>query len=169
MGIRYYAYAYDPELVDRAVSHPREFIAPDPLADAWGLIPTEQEGVFSATFVQTAPYDRMLYLDKAWRELQVLTEPNPGDSPRPAYRMFEGQVTHTPWGWEPWCRAILPAEVAAISRDLHELADPEPDFWRGWSAEVEEGEHRPPNFLGKARDFVGGLAETGEGFVYMIG
>ncbi len=39
MGIRYYAYAFDHGLRDRARDDPRSLIASDPLADAWGLVP----------------------------------------------------------------------------------------------------------------------------------
>lgn len=39
MGIRYYAYAFDPEHTEQAFADPGSFIAVDPLADAWGFPP----------------------------------------------------------------------------------------------------------------------------------
>ena len=55
----------------------------------WGL---EPHAIVSVTmFEQAIPKRDMLYLDKAWRELQELTRPPHGSHPtRPAYRMFEG-------------------------------------------------------------------------------
>lgn len=55
MGIRYYAYPLQPGDVNEARRNPYPFLSPDPLIDAWGR---EQDR------------PRMLYLDKAWRELQ---------------------------------------------------------------------------------------------------
>ncbi|WP_180349081.1 hypothetical protein [Tessaracoccus massiliensis] len=39
MGIRYYAYPVAPEDTHAAQENPARFIAADPLADAWGLVP----------------------------------------------------------------------------------------------------------------------------------
>lgn len=74
MGIRYYAYAFDHELTGQALADPRSILSSDPLADAWGLVP--HAAVSTATFEQVVPRRDMLYLDKAWRELQFLTGPH---------------------------------------------------------------------------------------------
>lgn len=93
MGIRYYAYPLDPDLVGWAQADPRSFLSHDPLADAWELDGT--------------PRPEMLYLDKCWSSLQRLTCPVPGMS-RPAHALVRGAVTHTPTGWIPWCGVLAP-------------------------------------------------------------
>lgn len=90
MGIRYYAYAFDGDLTERALADPRSIVSGDPLADAWGMEPGAQSSI--ATFKQAIPERDMLYLDKAWGLLQAVTAPTAFDSvARPAYRMFEGR------------------------------------------------------------------------------
>ena len=79
MGIRYYAYAFDADLAQRAVHDPDSILSSDPLADAWGLEPHASVSV--ATFEQVSPKRDMLYLDKAWSALQSLTRPMRDDVP----------------------------------------------------------------------------------------
>jgi hypothetical protein len=38
MGIRYYAYPIDADLIELAKSTPRSFLSDDPLVDAWGPV-----------------------------------------------------------------------------------------------------------------------------------
>ncbi|WP_349828919.1 hypothetical protein [Brevibacterium litoralis] len=85
---------------------PRAYMDGDLLGDAWGIV-WEKQGVGNASFRQHSPAADFLYLEKAWSLLQSLTAPNADESePRPAFRMFEGHVTHLPdWSWEPWVRA----------------------------------------------------------------
>lgn len=173
MGIRYYAYAFDPQLTRRAVENPRSIVSGDPLADAWGMTPHTAVGI--ATFQQTTPERDLLYLDKAWSALQALTLPA-ADEPRgtTAYRMFEGSVTPTEYGWEPWIRTILPDEVAGIRDDLRSIDDDRVLAWaRTWRHPYEGDEDEELSyvrqFLDRAREFVERLARDGRGMVYMIG
>lgn len=70
MGIRYYAYAFDPDLTEWALADPRSFLSADPLADAWGLEPGAAVSI--ATFRQTLPDSEMLYLDNLQAEVDRL-------------------------------------------------------------------------------------------------
>lgn len=172
MGIRYYAYAFDAEMTERALADPRSVLSDDPLADAWGL----EHGftVGTTNFEQSVPKRDLLYLDKAWSLLQALTAPDAsGGAARPAYRMFEGQVTHTDTGWRSWVRALTPDEVVGIARDLEAIDDEHASarfreaasFGRDPDAEARYGRQ----YLGAARTFVSGLASEGRGMVYAIG
>lgn len=171
MGIRYYAYAFAADETARALASPRNFIGSDPLADAWGLEP-------GATISTMGMYERppkrdMLYLDKAWRHLQLLTGPPDGTEPRAAFQMFEGRVTPTDWGWEPWTRAVPPDDIGEIARDLASICE----------ADVETCLHSLPSTpggideeieyawtcLSDATEFTAALARDGRGFAYMIG
>lgn len=163
MGIRYYAYAFDADLTALALADPRSFISDDPLADAWGMPHGAQTA--TPTFVQSVPKTEMLYLDKAWSALQALSAPErPGDAPRPAYRMFEGQVTVTERGWIPWVRTLPPEVVIEIAGDLAELAKSIGDV-PGPSRDADDVR----GFLASAAEFVSQTASRGRGFVYMIG
>lgn len=171
MGIRYYAYAYDAALTQRAIDNPRSILSSDPLADAWGMTPHVAVGY--ATFEQVSEERDMLYLDKAWRGLQELTEArDPGAPPRPAFRMFEGDVRHHSRGWDSWVRVIHPTDVPAILDDLESMC----------VSPIEDGAVRPrygaapederayvESYLHKARAFVAGLVSDGRGMVYTIG
>lgn len=169
MGIRYYAYAFDSDRTEQALAEPRSFIASDPLADAWGFEPHAR--VASPTFQQRTPARDLLYLDKAWRHLQVLTRPTSLGSARPAYRMFEGQVALSSDGcsWIPWVRALEPTEVTLIAHDLGELTDEtaRDGLRRAGTAagDVDYAVH----FLQDARSFVRNLAHDGRGMAYLIG
>ncbi|MBT8158878.1 MULTISPECIES: DUF1877 family protein [Arthrobacter] len=170
MGIRYYAYAFDGDVAKKALSDPMSFMSADPLADAWGLEPGV--GTSYTTFGQSIPERDMLYLDKAWGHLQVLTAPlRAGMAARPAFRMFEGNVTMHDDGWEPWVRALAPSEVLAIAQDLDDVSDAEvrlrlpvsPYVDRDLDVEYAVG------YLRRARVFARNLADEGRGMVYLIG
>lgn len=112
----------------------------------------------------------MLYLDKAWSDLQALTGPGSGVEPaRPAFRMFEGAVTMTGWGWEPWVRAVMPEEVVEIARDLEALTDHEAVAYFVDSGMDADDHEYPVSYLRAARTFVSGLAASCCGMAYMIG
>jgi hypothetical protein len=168
MGIRYYAYAFDADLTEAALAHPRRFLSADPLADTWGMEPGAVVSV--ATFQQTSPKREMLYLDKAWRELQIVTAPADGKAGRPAHRMFEGQVTHTRDGWLSWVKTLAPDEIPAISADLASI---EEGSVRGAlqrrSSQGDESLAYALQYLEAARDFTASLVGDGRGMVYMIG
>lgn len=159
MGIRYYAYPITSEQYPAALENPCPFHGDDPLMDAWGDPDDAPE---------------MLYLDKCWRELQVLLGPKSGIENRPALQLVDGSVTDTPTGWIPYERALSPAEVHAIAGDLATVG--ESDIrrlmpliaWRG--AELEEGEYEYiAQYLAAAQEFTQKLAREGRGLVYLIG
>lgn len=163
MGIRYYAYAFDADMTELALADPLSFISDDPLADAWGMPHGAQ--VATTNFVQSVPKTDMLYLDKAWSSLQALTAPSaPDDIPRPAYRMFEGQVTMHGYGWIPWARAVSPDDVGQIAEDLVDLQYGARDV-------VATGPDAPYvlDFLQRAVEFATEVASSNRGFAYMIG
>lgn len=169
MGIRYYAYAFDHELSDRALSDPRSLISSDPLADAWGLEPHSAVGY--TTFEQAVPERDLLYLDKAWRELQFMTGPRwPGAAARPSFAMFEGEVVMGDTGWDPWVRPLLPESIPVIERDLAALVDGDASrILRDLTgAENVECRHAT-QYLRRAHEFVTGLVRDNRGMVYMIG
>lgn len=164
MGIRYYAYAFDADKTDQALADPAHFISADPLADAWGLEPGFSDAI--TNFEQAVPEDEMLYLDKSWRVLQRLTKSDGPQTPRPSFRMFEGDVTQGPMGHLPWFRGISPDEVRAIDRDLQQVVMPPPD------PNADEYETQDHAFIGRhlqrAKMFVKINAELGRGFAYTI-
>lgn len=173
MGIRYYAYAFDNNEIDRALADPRSVLSSDPLADAWGLEPGA--AVSATNFEQTPPRRDMLYLDKAWSDLQNLTWPDSFEGPpRPAFRMFEGGVSYCPeyCCWESWVRAVLPNEVVAIAEDLESISADEarrsvdPRYSGDERVAMEK---YVTDYLGAARQFVQGLVTDRRGFVYAIG
>ncbi|MFD4422822.1 DUF1877 family protein [Agromyces sp. NPDC058484] len=173
MGIRYYAYAFDPELTQRAVDDPHSILSTDPLADAWGLEPHASVSV--ATFEQVSPKRDMLYLDKAWSALQSLTRPTSDDAAAgSSYRMFEGSVTMHDMGWDPWVRTILPEEVPSIRDDLCAMDEFRVRSWaRTWrsrhGADDDSELRYVLDYLRRAQEFVESLAADGRGMVYLIG
>ena len=173
MGIRYYAYAFDNDQRQQAVTDPRSIIAEDPLADAWGLPPGFVTG--SSDFRQTSPEEDMLYLDKAWVELQRITGPDAeGGAPRPAYARFEGEPTWTGGGpHHSWVRVILPEDLPAIAEDLMTITtDVVISRLRGHERpgrDVESERRYVLDFLGRARRFATRLVEDGRGMAYLIG
>ncbi|BBH16793.1 hypothetical protein Back2_10800 [Nocardioides baekrokdamisoli] len=165
MGIRYYAYAFDRDQTDEVLANPRNYISSDPFADAWGMEPHAYVGI--ATMEQTTPERDMAYLDKAWSYLQRLSGPTAEKGPRPAYRMFEGAVTFTGMGWDPYVHALTPAEVAEIAPDVAAMV-----------SEIESGGLQTvgdpdklyvEQYLRRAGEFVSCLASEGRGMAYLIG
>lgn len=158
MGIRYYAYPVDAGLVARAHEDPYLFLPQDPLADAWG---------------PAANRPTMLYLDKCWRYLQALTQPDLGMLPRPAYRLFEGEVTYVHDGiaWLPWTRVLGPDEVAEVARDLAliDLDDVRTLLRQpGFRACADEYGYIA-QYLADAQAFAARMSDAGSGLVYLIG
>lgn len=145
----------------------------DPLADAWGLEP--HASVSTATFQQVPPLRDMLYLDKAWSSLQSLTEPAADRAPAEScYRMFEGRVTHTGLGWEPWVRTLVPDDMPAIHSDLRTFDGDRVRLWmRTWRNPYDTDDDEECRYvmrhLQSAHRFVEGLVEDGRGMVYLIG
>jgi len=173
MGIRYYAYAYDRDRTQEALERPFAILSSDPLADAWGLEP--HASVSTATFQQVPSLRDMLYLDKAWSSLQSLTAPvDDGASGESCYRMFEGRVTPTGFGWDPWVRTIVPDDMLAIHGDLQTFDE---DRVRGWmhtwrnpyGTDDDDERRYVMEHLRSAQRFVEGLVEDGRGMVYLIG
>lgn len=163
MGIRYYAYAFDADMTELALADPLSVISDDPLADAWGMPHGAQVAV--TNFTQSVPKTDMLYLDKAWSELQALTAPDaPEGAHRPAYRMFEGQVAMNGYGWIPWARALAPGVVAGIAEDLLELQRSVDD-----DTATDRESRYLLDFLQRAVEFVTQVASSHRGFAYMIG
>jgi hypothetical protein len=160
MGIRYYAYPIDANLIDFARQSPRAFLGADPLMDAWG--PAEKK-------------PPMLYLDKCWAELQELLGANSPSSPRPAFALVAGRVTHTSEGWIPHIAVCDPAEVAAIASDLALITEAEVRLVLTDSGilrrhkDVEEELDYVNHYLREAQLFTSDLASAGKGLVYMIG
>lgn len=165
MGIRYYAYAFDHDDTDRALADPRAFVSEDPLADAWGFEPHAR--VATPTFSQAVSERDMLYLDKSWSHLQLLTCPESACTARPAYRMFEGGVTMYADGWEPWIRPLRPEEVAIIAPDVVSVLD-EAVSDRRRDADVPDWDYAL-TYLRRASEFVTNLAAERRGMVYLIG
>ncbi|QBF46852.1 DUF1877 family protein [Janibacter limosus] len=171
MGIRYYAFAFDRDQTEQALSDPDNIMSDDPLADAWGLVP-RRAMASTITGVQTLPQRDMLYLDKAWRHLQVLTGQLDDSAARPAYRMFEGEVTWTERGHRRWVRTLRPGDIPEIAHDLSAIGADElarlPELGFGHRDPQEEISY-VGHFLGRARAFMTTLAEDGRGMVYTIG
>ncbi len=169
MGIRYYAYAFDEDRTESALANPHAFVSSDPLADAWGFEPHAR--VATPTFEQVIPERDMLYLDKAWRPLQLLTGPSPATAvARPAYRMFEGDVAMRPggWTWDPWVRVLTPPEIEPIAQDLRDLTSGEA-LRRLPEVRVRDDDVAYAlQFLDRAHRFVDGLARECRGMVYLI-
>lgn len=167
MGIRYYAYAFDADQTDRVMSDPRAFISRDPLADAWGLEPGAQVSVTS--FERVVPERDALYLDKAWRELQLLTRPSSREEPsRPAFSMFDGDVTYSGLGWTAWCRALAPEQLPDVARDLAALGE-ELGVTAIDGSTTTDGGRYVHHYLARARGFVERLVVDGRSLAYLIG
>lgn len=174
MGIRYYAYAFEDHMTDQALAFPRSILAGDPHADAWGGEPGASISV--VTLEQHTPERDMLYLDKAWRHLQIITGPEiRGAAARPAHRMFEGAVTmdHDHMGWDPWLRVLRPEEVPAIAEDLEGISESEAKSLLRTRAYLGEEPEREIEYaclhFHRARTFMTHLRADGRGMVYMIG
>lgn len=115
-----------------------------------------------------------LDLDRAWIDLQRLTRPADGQIARPAYRMFEGNLTFdSGLGAVPWVRVILPDEVPAVRDDLRVLIS-------GFAIALRTGceDYLPPatdcfdydlSLLEQAELFTTCLVADRRGMVYVIG
>lgn len=120
MGIRYFGLAFDAALSDIARDDPGQILRHDP----WD----GPAGIGCPPHCEHDPEDWRdtcrgeLHLERAWIDLQRLTRPADGEVARPAYRMFEGNVSlDAGLGAIPWVRVILPNEVPAIRDDLRLL------------------------------------------------
>lgn len=169
MGIRYYAYPVPSEQTEAALASPREFMSADPLADAWGLVPSG-DGVSERMGAKPVP--EMLYLDKCWPLLQRLTGPQ-GGRDSISYLLFEGQVTWTPRGHIPWTKALSPEDVARIADDLAEFDEADVDRLidgSDFDPRVRRDDRDYLLFhLRKAQEFTAMLRRTERGLVYEIG
>ncbi|MCU1579125.1 MAG: hypothetical protein JWP19_1329 [Rhodoglobus sp.] len=161
MGIRYYAYPVRASDIEFARANPRDFLAADPLADAWG--PAELK-------------PRMLYLDKCWGQLQEFLGPRPDRPERVAYQLVEGQVTHTSEGWIPFTRVLDPAQVHEIADELSQIGEVDVlaarvrTFRRDGLVNDDPDELRyVMHYLNDAKSFVDALAEDDLGLIYTIG
>lgn len=163
MGIRYYAYPVAPRHAEAAAADPESFIADDPLADAWGMVP-----VAPNTYVTHAkPIPEMLYLDKCWRYLQQLTT-RPDGTTRVAHDLFEGDVTMVNGGmqWIGYQKALSPAAVAAIADDLEAMS--EHDLQAYLDTLEDEDKDYVRQFLQRAIEFTVAMRERGYGLAYAI-
>lgn len=149
MGIRYYAYPIDRDLVELASRDPRAFLSDDPLMDAWG--PPEER-------------PPMLYLDKCWSRLQMLFGDG-SERPRASAALVHGQVTHTGYGWIPHIQVLDPADVAEFARDIVCVDEEEV---RALTDDETERDY-VLRYLADAKGFVTRLAARGDGLVYLIG
>ena len=172
MGIRYYAYAFDGDMTQQAIDNPDSIVSDDPLADAWGFTPGAT-GILDATFERRLPESDFLYLDTAWRGLQKVTGPaNDRVLPRPAFRMFEGDVNWGPFGHDRWVRIVPPREVVTIAADLAALSEEEIRAKSDGSDFLHQSADEEAEYMMRsiriATNFVQGLVKTGRGFIYLI-
>jgi hypothetical protein len=164
MGIRYYAWPLHPDLIDLARSYPEAFAADDPFADAWF---TENAG--------------NCYLDKAWSGLQIVLGGSigPASGRRPAFSLVEGDVTMTDLGWIAHFGVLDPIQLRRAARDLEQVlvahVPPESKrdkarMSRRFLAPIAMGDRDyVVEHLEVLKGFVGPLAASGMGMVYMIG
>ncbi|MCG7630986.1 MULTISPECIES: hypothetical protein [Gordonia] len=154
MGIRYYAYPLQPGDVNEARRNPYPFLSPDPLIDAWG--PEEDR-------------PRMLYLDKAWRELQHVFAVTDGRlQPRISLELVKGNVTPVgPYGGHVgFVHVLSPDVVKEVAEDIV-MVEPivETDIIE---AVPYSNADYANSFLREAQDFMVALADDGLGLVYTI-
>jgi len=154
MGIRYYAYPLRPHDVAAARHDPYLFLSDDPLMDAWGA---------------DADRPRMLYLDKAWRELQhVFTVQDGYLRPRISLELVKGNVTPVgPYGGHVGFVHVLPPEVVdEVARDIV-LFEPVDDASIKESFPYSDAAY-VNQYLRLAQTFMTELASDGMGLVYTI-
>lgn len=154
MGIRYYAYPLQPEDVASARRDPYPYISDDPLSDAWG-----PEG----------DRPRMLYLDKAWRELQHIFTVDDGFlRPRISLELVKGNVTPIgPYGAHlGFVHVLSPDIVKEISEDVV-LVEPTDDATIKEIVSYSSADYTN-EYLRRAQEFMVGLAADGLGLVYTI-
>lgn len=152
MGIRYYAYALQPDDVAAARRDPYPFMSDDPFMDAWGQPECPDS----------------LYLDKAWRELQhVFTGHGGNNCPRVALELVTGKVTPVGNGQHRGFVQVLPPEVVeSIAKDIA-LVEPVDDATIKEAFPNSDADY-VNEFLGRAQRFTTGLARQGLGLVYAI-
>jgi hypothetical protein len=117
----------------------------------------------------------MLYLDKCWRDLQILFSGDGTSPERSASALVKGQVTHTHEGWIAHIAVLDPVQVRNMSEDLATItpievrsvltAKPALALNDDFEKEVEYVSH----YLRAALAFTTGLSELGNGLVYTIG
>lgn len=160
MGIRYYAYPIDAADYEAASIDPCPFHGSDPLFDAWG--PPDEK-------------PPMLYLDKAWSELQALLGAVDSAPPRPAAALVAGSVTDTGTGWIPHEAALSAEQVRDIAEDLALVGDDDirelhrHSGYRWANDTPEQAFSYLSAYLADAKEFVSSLANDGRGLVYLIG
>lgn len=115
-----------------------------------------------------------LDLDKSWGYFQGLFH---SDTPRPAYGLVAGAVTHTSMGWISF-RGLLSTEtVREIAADLATVTTDEiQQFFlvrgrrgAGPDARADEDCAYVSSFLTDAQAFTARAAEQGRGILYFIG
>ncbi|ROZ89249.1 DUF1877 family protein [Gordonia sp. OPL2] len=154
MGIRYYAYPLRPDDVAAARHDPYPFLSDDPFADAWG--PADER-------------PRMLYLDKAWRELQfVFTVHDEKLAPRISLELVKGNVTQIgPYGAHLGFVHVLPPDVVKeVAADII-LVEPADDAAIKKIVPHSSADYTN-EFLNRAQEFMTDLARDGLGLVYTI-
>lgn len=160
MGIRYYAYPIDAALVDVARASPRQFMSRDPLLDAWGPVDERPP---------------MLYLDKCWREFQLLFGDFNGRTPRPALALVEGYPVMHSEGWDSHIAVLDADQVAEVGTDLgsvteddvREMLTPDGGAYPQDGFDGELG--YVMQYLRAAQEFTALVAGKGQGLVYLIG
>ncbi|MEP9395651.1 DUF1877 family protein [Gordonia sp. VNK1] len=154
MGIRYYAYPIHAEDVGSARRDPYPFLSDDPLADAWG--PKDQR-------------PRMLYLDKAWRELQFMFAVKDDHlQPRISLELVKGNVTpigpyHAHIGF---VHVLTPDLVREIAEDIV-LVEPVDDDTIKKVCSYSSADYAN-TYLRAAQEFMTTLSRDGLGLVYTI-
>ncbi|QGU02572.1 hypothetical protein CKALI_08560 [Corynebacterium kalinowskii] len=129
MGIRHDAYEIDPRFLELAELQSAKFFINSPQCDAhclilaWAMGWQFEESPLNSPIV----FDNWLSVDKAWRPFQQVLAPS-----RPAYALFEGQVTHTESGWIPYFGIVYPDQLQAAVSDLKTLTNEEIDKALPW-------------------------------------
>lgn len=160
MGIKYFALPVPGPLVDIARINPRAFLSDHHFWASWSDPPDGPE---------------VLFLDKAWRDLQWLLDGTGDDPPRAAYELVRGEATQYGYGWTPYDRVLSAPEVADVARDLAAVNVPElyqaytPRVSPDWAAIMDGRREYVESYLWKASRFTARLAEQGLGLIYSIG
>lgn len=169
MGIRYIAHVFESDETARVLDDPLSVIREEPFKAAWGPKACSTCGIFHG---EPRPERMTLDLDKAWTDLQWMTRPAAsGDVVRDAHRMFEGCVEFTCRGMRPWLRALAPADVVLVARDLETIDEVEVQRAVEARGGVPRDNDRAAyviHHFRAARDFTVRVAGEGQGFVYML-
>ncbi|MDN4638698.1 hypothetical protein QCD70_00425 [Agreia sp. PsM10] len=172
MGIRYYACPLPDSQVMFARLEPEAFMSRDPLADAWGLIEVDYE-TGQPIDSEPRPQPEVLYLDKCWRELQLLFGDEDGPF-RTSFDLVRGAVTMTPRGWIPYFGVLDADEVTAVAQNIDQVTAADVDHLLEEHPELcrddDDGERKYIlDLLGDAQQFVASMMKRGWGLIYMIG